>query len=163
MDRAELEALFRSHGVLVERVAYRVVANREAARDIAQDVWLRLLVSGVEPRDRAATVSWLQTVAKNAAVDHVRREARSGEISELGEIDDGRHEGTREGAEASGLLKALKEAISRLSIRQREVFEARLILGLSVRETAEALGVAEGTVKATLSQARAALRETLVD
>ena len=55
----------------------------------------------------------------------------------------------------------VRRALSRLPRRQREVAVLRYLLQLSTRETADALGIAEGTVKHTLADARHALAEEL--
>jgi DNA-directed RNA polymerase specialized sigma24 family protein len=53
--------------------------------------------------------------------------------------------------------------LARLPIRQREVLVARYVMGLSQKETANALGIAPGTVSATQAQATRKLRERLGD
>lgn len=58
---------------------------------------------------------------------------------------------------------ALLAELGRLTARQREVLIARYVLGLSQRETADALGIAQGTVVATQAQATKKLRERLGD
>jgi RNA polymerase sigma factor (sigma-70 family) len=55
----------------------------------------------------------------------------------------------------------LERAVARLSDRQREAVDLRYFAGLTVVETAAAMGCAEGTVKSTLSDARARLRALL--
>jgi DNA-directed RNA polymerase specialized sigma24 family protein len=51
--------------------------------------------------------------------------------------------------------------VARLPMRQREVLIARYVVGLSQKETADALGIAQGTVSATQAQATKKLRERL--
>jgi DNA-directed RNA polymerase specialized sigma24 family protein len=53
--------------------------------------------------------------------------------------------------------------LARLPIRQREVLVARYVMGLSQKETADALRIAQGTVSATQAQATKKLRERLGD
>jgi RNA polymerase sigma factor (sigma-70 family) len=53
--------------------------------------------------------------------------------------------------------------LARLPTRQREVLVARYVMGLSQKETADALGIAQGTVSATQAQATKTLRERLGD
>jgi len=61
------------------------------------------------------------------------------------------------------VIEAVRRALVNLTPRQRAVVTLRLLEGCSVRDSAIRLGVAEGTVKATLSQARRSLRATLTD
>lgn len=56
-----------------------------------------------------------------------------------------------------------RHAVQALPERQREVVTLRVLGELSTRETAHAMGCAEGTVKASLSQALASLRTKLAD
>lgn len=55
----------------------------------------------------------------------------------------------------------LERAVARLPARQREAVDLHYFAGLSVAETAAAMGCADGTVKSTLSDARARLRTLL--
>ena len=160
MDREELDILFRRYGVLVEQVVYRMTGNRERAQDVAQEVWLHLLVSGAEPRVGASIASWLRKVAVNKVIDKARRESRWAEVLELheAELHTDRDSGAEEGIPRS--LEVLGEMIQHLPRRQRQVVELRLLRGRSVEDTARALGIAQGTVKATLSQARKNLRRS---
>lgn len=64
---------------------------------------------------------------------------------------------TVDGADAAEDF-AVRDAVSRLPVRQREAVVFRYFGQLSVRETAAAMGCAEGTVRALTSQGIAALR-----
>ncbi len=59
-------------------------------------------------------------------------------------------------------LRRVRAAVEELPPRQREVVTLRIIEGMSTRETAEIMGCAQGTVKASLSQAIGKLRDRLV-
>jgi RNA polymerase sigma-70 factor (ECF subfamily) len=61
----------------------------------------------------------------------------------------------------SDLAMDVAAAMARLSVRQREAVELHYYAGLSVAETASVMGVSAGTVKSTLFDARARLRELL--
>ena len=58
-------------------------------------------------------------------------------------------------------LRQLREAINRLPPRQRETIACRYLRGMSLRQTAEVMGCAEGTVKSAVSSALERLREIL--
>jgi RNA polymerase sigma-70 factor (ECF subfamily) len=104
--------------------------------------------------------AWVTTVALNLARSQMRRwrsERRARD--RLGPLRDD----LSDAPAASGVAHAVREALRALPRRQREVTVLRYYAGLDVREIAEHLGVAEGTVKAMLFRARRALAVALGD
>jgi len=117
-----------------------------------------------ERLDRGDTIdrlpAWVTTVALNLARSTMRRwrcERRARvKLGALPPI-------APDAAAASGEAHAVREALAALPRRQREVTALRYYLGLDVREIAEELGIAEGTVKAMLFRARQSLAAALGD
>jgi RNA polymerase sigma-70 factor (ECF subfamily) len=104
--------------------------------------------------------AWVTTVALNLARSQMRRwrsERRARD--RLGPLQDD----LSNAPAASGDAHAVREALKTLPRRQREVTVLRYYLGLDVREIADHLGVAEGTVKAMLFRARQSLATLLGD
>jgi RNA polymerase sigma-70 factor (ECF subfamily) len=104
--------------------------------------------------------AWVTTVALNLARSQMRRwrsERRARD--RLGPLRDD----LSDAPAASGDAHAVREALGALPRRQREVTVLRYYLGLDVREIADHLGIAEGTVKAMLFRARQSLAVALDD
>jgi RNA polymerase sigma-70 factor (ECF subfamily) len=104
--------------------------------------------------------AWVTTVALNLARSQMRRwrsERRARD--RLGPLRDD----LSDAPAASGVAHAVREALRALPRRQREVTVLRYYAGLDVREIAEHLGVADGTVKAMLFRARKSLAAALGD
>lgn len=153
---------------MVYRVAFQYSGNHHDADDIAQDVFVKVFRSLGGFRQDAQFTSWLYRIAMNACIDHARRAAPAAALP--GEGDDGspldtlpsETPGPEEHAYAGELGVVLREAIERLPPRQRLIFSMRHFEELKLAEIAEALGLAEGTVKRQLHAAvhrlRAALR-----
>ena len=123
-------------------------ARRDEAEDALQDAFLR----GVERANISRAAGWLFVVSLRR---WRRRRFRERIFSPLRAV-------VRSDAAAEPELRIdLFDALARLPRRQREVLVARYVVGLSQEETAEALGIARGTVAATTTQAARALRARL--
>lgn len=175
-DTGALEELINRHQAALYGYLLRLTGRPEAASDIFQEVFLKLVRSPDAYRERERFRAWLFTVGRNAAMDHFRRESARREVP-LPEQDagpDGERCGGAEmracsepGPERELLDRELGERIERalagLSAEQREVFYLRHYSELSFREIAEMLQVPIGTVLARMSRAAACLRRELED
>jgi RNA polymerase sigma factor (sigma-70 family) len=80
------EALFTAHQHRLVRYFYRAVGHAETARDLTQDVFLRVSRSTIPDATDAEVRAWLFQIARNLALDHHRKRARHPEPLAL--VDD---------------------------------------------------------------------------
>jgi RNA polymerase sigma-70 factor (ECF subfamily) len=156
-DPAAWEELVRQHQEGVFRLAYLHLEDAAEAEDIAQETFLRAFRS-LHRYDPARPLRpWLLTIAANLARNRRRSLGRyraalqrllRAEPQPSGRLT---HEpaGLNEKQRAQGLWQAVRE----LGWSDRQVIQLRYYLQLPVSETAQALGVAEGTVKSRLNRA----------
>jgi RNA polymerase sigma-70 factor, ECF subfamily len=159
----------------VERRAYRMArlatGNSDDALDIVQDAMLKL-VEKYADRGEAELGPLFHCIMQSRIRDWYRRSSVRNRLrSWLGNDDDeedalqlvadpaGR--GPDEILEARGGIEALDVALGSLPLRQQQVFLLRAWEGLDVKDTARAMGCAEGSVKTHYSRALAALRVKL--
>ena len=168
-DTAAFQALVERHRAMVYRVAYQFAGNHHDAEDIAQEVFIKVYRSLDRFRQDAQLSSWLYRIVMNACIDHKRRHAPAG-AAPFGE--EAEHKmlntpedtpGPEERAYAGELGTALERAIGSLPNGQRIVFVMRHHQGLKLSEIADALGLAEGTVKRQLHAAVHRLRQVLTN
>jgi RNA polymerase sigma-70 factor (ECF subfamily) len=166
-DPTAFEALVERHRSMVYRVAYQFAGNHHDAEDIAQEVFIKAYRSLDKFRQDAQLSSWLYRIVMNACIDHRRRQSPAGSAP-FGEEAEHRLLNTPEErpdpedrAYAGELGEVLESEISRLPHGQRVVFIMRHHQGLKLGEIAEALGLAEGTVKRQLHAAVHRLRHAL--
>jgi RNA polymerase sigma-70 factor (ECF subfamily) len=166
-DTAAFQALVERHRSLVYRVAYQFAGNHHDAEDIAQEVFIKVYRSLDRFRQEAQLSSWLYRIVMNACIDHRRRHAPAGSAP-FGE--EAEHKmlntpeetpGPEQRAYADELGALLESAIADLPKGQRIVFVMRHHQGLKLVEIADALGLAEGTVKRQLHAAVHRLRQAL--
>lgn len=138
------------------RLAYRYASNRNEAEDIAQDALLRAWRRRSTLREPEYRSQWLASIVRNEAFrQHAKvRPSPTEIIDQDGEED----------AQVVALVELadLREAVARLSDREREVLEMRYEDDLTQRAIAEKMGIPEGTVKVRLHRARKKLRRVVV-
>jgi RNA polymerase sigma-70 factor (ECF subfamily) len=148
---ADSDVLFTEHGHGVFRYLCRVVGHGEA-RELTQEVFLRVARGPVPDADAASRRAWVFRIARNLALNHVRDDRRRGQPVEMAE------RGTTATQE---LASALREALDRLAPLDRDVFLMREAGGLSYEEIALACEISADAVRSRLHRVRMQLRETL--
>ena len=166
-DPTAFQALVERHRSMVYRVAFQFAGNHHDAEDIAQDVFIKVYRSLEKFRQDAQLTSWLYRIVMNACIDHRRRHLPSGTAAFGDEAEQKllntpeESPGPEAYAYAGELGELLQAEIARLPHGQRLVFVMRHHQGLKLCEIAEALGLAEGTVKRQLHAAIHRLRHAL--
>jgi RNA polymerase sigma-70 factor (ECF subfamily) len=125
----------------------------DAAGDLAQDVFLHAWTSLSSLREPAAFAGWIGALARNRAIDFVRRAPVEIELTER-PLRDSRPDQQYEAAEALAAIHDLPEAY-------REPLLLRLVEGCSGREIATLCGMTEESVRVNLHRGFKLLRERL--
>ncbi len=158
----EVEA-FEPLMVLAERpvlaVAYRLLGDRELAKDAAQEVFLRVYRSLDSFRLGESFLSWVYQITVNVSRDLARKRGGSHLHEEVRE--DHAHEGRTPAEEA--LLQAerralVQDALGQLPPGERSALVLRDLQGLPTEEVARILGVRPVTVRTQIASARHRLR-----
>jgi RNA polymerase sigma-70 factor, ECF subfamily len=154
LHRARLREAYSRHKNLVYAVALRVVRNPHDAEDVCHDVFVKLM-SRTDAEPTSPTFpAWLATVARNEALDHIRRSSRR----RYDPIEDVPIADRRP---ATVVDPVLREAIASLPRDQREVVILRLVAGLQPSEIAGQLVRTPASVNGLLHRATGTLRRQL--
>jgi len=158
------ELIARKSGALLQ-LAWRLVGDREEARDIVQLTFLRAWEHRLRYDERFSPNTWLYRIATNLGIDLLRsRGARQRQLepvrSHFVRLADSRRSsvGELEDREVTAILHELAGALSE---RQRAVFVLREVEGLASAEVADVLGCQPSTVRNHLFAARKILRREL--
>lgn len=167
-DARAFTALVNRHQHRAEIVAYRLIRDREEARDLVQDAFLRVHRSLDSFHGRASFFTWLYRILTNLAIDRLRRPAQR----RLDYTDDprlGEHGvapfranlfGDPEaGVRCQELRSALFTILEKMPDYHRDVIVMRELRGMSYDEIAQAMDVSKGTIMSRLFHARSKLQK----
>ena len=142
-----LDVLFRRRYEGLVRLAVVMLRSREAAEDAVQDAFVALHRNWLSLRDPEAAEAYLRSAVLNRCRSWVRRQVTQRAARPLMLVREHAEspEETTVGRDEVGSLVAIMRTLAR---RQREVLACRLVLDLSVAETARLLEISEGAVKA---------------
>ena len=160
-DVREFEARLADSSALAVRVAYGVVRNRQDAEDVAQEAFTRAYRRFASLRDRERFRGWLVRMTWRLAIDHLRSRKRRQNREDAVMAITPQSGDLAEDAAARERSARLWRAIDQLPDRLRLVIVMTSIEGHGVKDVADLLGVAEGTIKSRLFEARQKLREAL--
>lgn len=161
-DQEAWSALVRQHQEAVFRLAYLLLGEADEAGDVAQETFIRAFQTLRSHFDLERPLRpWLLRITTNLA--HNRRRSLGRYLAALGRFfwaDENRGVAPGPGEESlpQWEAQALWQAVRRLDRADQEIIYLRYFLELSVAETAEAAGIAPGTVKSRLHRALARLR-----
>lgn len=144
------EALYAAEYERIYDAVYAYCGNRDIAYESTQEGFARAYVRWRRLQDQPWVAGWVMVTATNACKRHLRRDAR-----ELPAAVDG---ATRE---PEGERLDVIAALRALPHRQRQAAVLHYVGDLPIAEVALHMGLSEGTVKAHLWRARAALRRSL--
>ena len=155
-DRLALAGFIRRSQAEVWRLCAHLV-DRQAADDLAQDVYLRAWTALPGWRGEASARTWLLAIARRTCAQAIRR--RSQQLTppiKAAAVD---HRVLPDPAEAV----LLSQLIARLEPQRRAAFVLTQLLGLSYAEAAEVCGCPVGTIRSRVARARADLTNRLHD
>jgi RNA polymerase sigma-70 factor (ECF subfamily) len=168
-DAGAFTELVRRHDRAVFALAARFVSSAEDAKDIYQDVMVRVYRGLAAFRQESSFSTWLHRITVNVCLSHRDRRGQVNHIP-LDSADDSQEEATgpvsRERAPDDSAMAAetaghIRRALEALSPQQRMVFMLRHYEGHSLKEIAAALRCSEGTVKRYLFVATRRMRDEL--
>jgi RNA polymerase sigma-70 factor (ECF subfamily) len=138
----------------------RLVANREDAMDVSQDVFLKAYQNLPKLEDPARFTGWLFRIAHNEAFSLLRRKRPETELPKL-ELAEPRPGATSGRMLPIELSLTVESALARLSDEQREAVLLKVYQGFKFEEMAEVLGCPVSTVKSRLYTALDLLKASL--
>ena len=163
-DQQALADIYDWYMPRIYRYAVARLGDQHEAEDLTEEVFLKMLGAIGDFRWREVPFSsWIFRIAHNCVATHFRRVAqRGGGTSELSDDMVDEHLDLALAVEERITMEEVRVATLRLPDAQREVIALRFAVGLSIADTAKALGKREGNVKALQHKAVAKLQKMLI-
>jgi RNA polymerase sigma-70 factor (ECF subfamily) len=157
-DELAWEALVRRHQARVFGVALHYMRDADEARDMAQEIFVRLYERLDSFRGGDRFLPWLMRLARNACIDRLRRirsrpPATDVPAEDVARLRDGRPS-PEDAADSEGRRRLLYRAMDAMTEPNREMILLKDIQGLKLEEIADLLSLPLGTVKSRSSRAR---------
>jgi RNA polymerase sigma-70 factor (ECF subfamily) len=175
-NAAAFEELVRQYDRAVLRLAVHLTGSQEDGQDIFQEAFLRAYINLARFRFECSFYTWIYRIVTNLCLDHLRKRSSrnrdltttitpQGEEEEvLDRMPDHRPSASPERSFVGRELRAtILRAMTRLSPRERMVFELKHYHGMKLRTVAGILNTTEGTIKNTLFRATHKLRSQLAE
>jgi RNA polymerase sigma-70 factor (ECF subfamily) len=157
-ERSAFDELTERWHLPLWKYVRRQAGEEEAAKDVAQDVWLRVLRGIGRLRDGSRLRPWLFGIARRALMDRLRHQYTAPSSSDI-DLAELAADPTMNALEDE--LEAMEHELARLPATEREVLTLFYLRELSLADVAEVLDVPVGTVKSRLFRARRLLRRGL--
>lgn len=157
-----LATLFERHHARLYRFCLRMTGNRQAAEDLVQDVFMRILKYRTSFKNDTVFAPWMFGIARNACADYLRRAAREHGSSEtaVAELTD---TSAGERAAEQDQAELVRRALLALPVEGREVLVLSRYEFKTHEEIARALGCSVGAVKVRVHRAIKRLREIYLE
>ena len=164
-DRQAFDQIMIGHQRLVVSTAWRMLGNKEDARDAAQECFLRVYKYLKNFKRGEDFSGWLYRITVNVCRDHARKRGRAQQfVSFEQEQEEGNLASlsSRENVEEEAILSQekaiIEQAIATLTKKERAAIVLRDLEGLSTEEVSEILGSSQGTVRSQISSARSKIK-----
>ncbi|MBI1808231.1 MAG: RNA polymerase sigma factor [Ignavibacteria bacterium] len=169
-DPEAFRELVERSKINVYRLAYDLTGNHHDAEDLSQEVFVKAYRGLPNFRGNAKWSTWLYRITTNACIDHRRSQSRTTMEykDDLGDDETTSEHNHRHSVlnpdrsvEAGMIQENIERALSRLAPQERSVFVLRHYHDLPLKEIAETMKIAEGTVKSYLFRALQRLQREL--
>ena len=156
-DQSAMADLYDRYSGVVYGVALRVLANATAAEDVVQEVFLQLWRNPQTfDAERGRLAPWLAVIARNRAIDHLRKRPAEADIDEL-PISTGVD--LESDAAQKFAVDKVRGVLSSLPQDQRKALEMAFFEGMTHTEIAGKTGEPLGTIKTRIRTGLLALRK----
>ena len=162
-NSSALKKIYKFYGSRIFFFINSYTHNKEITEELVQDVFIKLWNKREKLDTSKSIKNYIYTIAKHSVIDFIRK--NSVKIFSIDSIPESEFSTNNIGEE--NMLydeeeRLIKEAIERLSLRKREVFELHRIERLTYNQIADRLGISVSAVEKNISSALKDIRKYLI-
>ena len=161
MDQLEFKEFVKDNQNKIFRFALRLIPKEDDAKDIVQDVLIKIWERRNELSKIENIDGWMFTVTRNLCIDRIRARKVHLDINTQVQVED-KQDTPHEQTSKNQLLGLMRKLIDEMPEKQKLVIHLRDIEGLSYDEIAESCGIPLAQVKVNLHGARLSLKEKIL-
>jgi len=165
-DESSFQVLYDNYGRRIYMTAYRILRDEDFARDAMQESLINVYRAIRTFRGESKLSTWISRITVNVCLEMLRRNKKhlnrvEEDISENWTLPDSRSLDPLRKVERQEIKNRIQTAMSRLGRKHQLVVSMHDLQGYTIKEIAEDLNVAEGTIKSRLYYGREALKKQL--
>ncbi|MDQ0359832.1 RNA polymerase sigma factor [Breznakia pachnodae] len=163
-DTEAFSKIYKAYYNKVYFIAYQYYRNEESAKDIVQEVFIRVHNKIDTLKEPKAFASWLSRVTYTTCVNHDRNKLKTVDLGEKTTVEDfvdNSHVSISDELEGKRVNEIIMESLENMSTPMKSVGLLRYYDGLQIGEIAEILDVPRGTVNSRISRIKVKLKEDL--
>ena len=165
-EETAFQELFNRFRQKIYRTALRILKEEQSAQDALQETFINVHRAAGKFRGDSKLGTWINRIAINACLEILRRNKKhqqrtEEDLSDQMLIQDGKQPSPFESYRRAEIRDRVDRGLSRLGDKHRDVLRMHDLAGYTIREIAERLQVAEGTVKSRLFYGRMQLKSVL--
>ena len=149
----KLAILFEKHHLRLYNFFLRLTGNRGTSEDLVQDVFYRILKYRTTYHGQSTFTVWMYQIARNAHIDHLRKQKKDVPLEDQWEEAVSPEPSPSDEAERGAEIALVRQALSKLPLKKREILVLSRYQDMKYREIAELLGCHIGTVKTYVHRA----------
>jgi RNA polymerase sigma factor (sigma-70 family) len=158
-DRASYGVLVLDYTGFIYTMAFRMTGDHHLAEDLCQEIFIKAWMSLGKLKKAEAFPGWLATIGRRICLNAIDKRNRKREVAEEEAEPASVNPVMPPSFDAERII--LEEAVSRLSLQDRELITLSYVEELSSAEVAGIMGLEPGTVRVYLTRAREKLRKIL--
>jgi RNA polymerase sigma factor (sigma-70 family) len=152
------QMLYKRYAAKMLTVCMRYTGNKEEAEDILQEGFVLVFEKMAQFKMKGSFEGWIRKIMVNKAIEHYRKSAHVFQVMNVGDVE---NEISVNDIVSNVNAKELLKMIQELPPMYKMVFNLYVFEEMTHKEIAEQLGIAEGTSKSNLSDARNLLKKKI--